>query len=197
MNGKRSSSEERSKIRNLPEGPLLRAARDGSLPAYGELVRRHQTALRQLLRRLCGNAADADDIAQEAFLRGWSRIDQIRQFEAFKPWLFKIALRTMADVQKSGRRSRMRDTSWFADQEQQGDDRETGLARMDVEHALAQLPDRERLVASLVFGAGFSHSDVSDMTGMPLGSVKTCTRRARDMLAQALALWGEGREAQS
>ncbi|HSS13599.1 MAG TPA: sigma factor, partial [Rhizomicrobium sp.] len=73
------------------EPALAIRARAGSADAFGRLVQMHQQALRAFLRRLCGNAADADDLAQEAFVFAWEHIARFDPARPFRPWLFGIA----------------------------------------------------------------------------------------------------------
>ena len=71
---------------------VARAVADGDRHAFGELVRRHQSAIRTLLRRLCaGDLARADDLAQETFLRAYIALADLAQPERFGPWVARIA----------------------------------------------------------------------------------------------------------
>lgn len=137
--------------------------------------------------------ADPDDVAQEAFLRGWERIKELRDPRMFRSWLYTTALRTMLDLQKSSRRARSRDGQWSAEQMELRENDHQADARIDLDNAMQALPEKERIVASLMYVAGFSQSEVSSMTGIPLGSVKTYSQNARDRLARHLAAWRKGK----
>lgn len=77
-------------IRNfamLDDRTVVTLARLGDKAAYSELVKRHQSWVRNLLRRLCGNAALADDLGQQVFLAAWLGLAQLRTVDAFPGWL--------------------------------------------------------------------------------------------------------------
>lgn len=174
-----------------PEHALVAAVKSGSVEAMGELARRHQSALRLFLRRMCRDPGEAEDQAQEAFIRAWQKISHLEQHEAFRPWLFTLALRRMRDAEKSRRRSAARDQDWSEISSAAQTYPSADNARLDVERALLSLAERERLIASLVYGAGLTHVEASRATGLPLGSVKTYAQRARAQLADLLSAWGD------
>ncbi|HDR00338.1 MAG TPA: RNA polymerase sigma factor [candidate division WOR-3 bacterium] len=70
---------------------LVRAAQAGGLSAFEELVRRHQRPLFGYLYRMCGNPAEAEELAQQAFVRAWGGIGRFRGEASFKTWLYRIA----------------------------------------------------------------------------------------------------------
>src|SRR6266581_2038638 len=74
------------------ETGLVRAAQSGDEKAFGEIVRRHQRAIYRVAYGLTRNAADADDLAQETFLRAWTAIGRFRAGEPLYPWLARIAM---------------------------------------------------------------------------------------------------------
>jgi DNA-directed RNA polymerase specialized sigma24 family protein len=71
---------------------LVILAMNGDGDAYGELVRRRQSSIRNMLRRLCRSDALADDIAQQAFVQGWQAIRQLKSRAALGAWLRKLAV---------------------------------------------------------------------------------------------------------
>jgi DNA-directed RNA polymerase specialized sigma24 family protein len=81
-----------SKLAAPNEDTLVALAMNGDDCAYGELVRRRQSSLRNLLRRLCRNESLADDIAQQAFVSGWQSIRTLKSRAACGAWLRKIAI---------------------------------------------------------------------------------------------------------
>src|SRR5690606_15536685 len=83
---------------------LLRVIADDDRHAFGELVKRHQSAVRNLLRRLThGDHARADDLAQETFLKAHRHITRYRGDAAFSSWLYRIAYHTFLNDQRSRR----------------------------------------------------------------------------------------------
>lgn len=77
----------RASLASVAEDAVIELARAGNIAAFEELMRRRQGQLRQLLRRLCGDAALADDLSQETFVRAWQSLSSLRFKEAFWRWL--------------------------------------------------------------------------------------------------------------
>ena len=94
-----------------PEGEaeLARAAAGGSSAAFARLVALHQGAVRGFLRRLSGGHADADDLAQDAFMTAWGRIGAFRPGESLRAWLCGIAYRKWLTHRRAQGRRAMRE----------------------------------------------------------------------------------------
>src|SRR5215475_2938859 len=92
------------------DGAVIAAIRSGSELAFNILVDRHQQAVRQYLRRLLGNDADADDMAQETFLAAWTHARSFRDGDV-RSWLCGIAWRKAKGAQRSWFRRSARDTA--------------------------------------------------------------------------------------
>src|SRR5215470_13415267 len=84
-------------LASFDEATVVALARIGDQPAFEELVRRRQSWLRNLLRRLCGDAALADDLAQQALLSAWRGLARLRASEAFGVWLKRLAVHVWID----------------------------------------------------------------------------------------------------
>jgi RNA polymerase sigma-70 factor (ECF subfamily) len=170
------------------DGALVGAAKAGSLRAFADLVRRHERAIFVFLCRMAGDPAQAEDWTQEVFVKAWSRLNQCRDAGTFRSWLYAIAARTaLAERRRSGRAA-ARDTAWAelrAGPEPAG----AAAAALDLQTALARLPDKDRVVAALIFDAGLTHAETAAALRMPLGTVKTRAVRARDRLAGMLDAW--------
>ena len=165
------------------DAPLVRAARAGSQTAFGRLVERHQQGLRAFLRRAAG--ADADDVAQEAFVTAWANLNRLRDDEGFRPWLYGIAWRKALTLTRSAARSAHRDQEWTRER----DGEETGLAaedRMALETAMATLAPDQRAAVTLCLADGWSHGEAADALGLPLGTIKSHVARGRDKLLSVL-----------
>ena len=89
-------------MRDSEQGLVLRA-RAGDQAAYGELVTRYQGRVRGWLRSLCGDFSAADDLAQETFLRAWTRLGDLRDPVRFGQWLMKIAYNEFLKSRRAGR----------------------------------------------------------------------------------------------
>ncbi|MDB5457891.1 MAG: polymerase subunit sigma-70 [Caulobacter sp.] len=153
--------------------------------AYGELVRRHGSAVRGLLRRLGAESATADDIAQDAFLVGFEQIAEYRGEGAFGGWIKKIAARLY--LRRAKREARL----VLTESPEDGDD-PTALDqaktadRLDLDEALKTLSKAERLCVSLCYGADWSHSEAAEALSIPLGTVKSHVKRGLDKLRARL-----------
>ena len=99
---------------------LVSAVRGGSELAFNLLVDRHQQAVRMFLRRLLGNDADADDMAQETFLAAWTQAQSFRGESSVRGWLCGIAWRKAKGAQRSWARQRSRDTGHHDRRSQEG-----------------------------------------------------------------------------
>jgi RNA polymerase sigma-70 factor (ECF subfamily) len=84
----------------------IRAVLAGDKEAYGELVVRHSASLFRLAFRMTGDEADADDVVQEAFLRGYRKLDKFESRSNFSTWIYRIAVRCALDKIES-RKSQM------------------------------------------------------------------------------------------
>jgi len=153
-------------------------------------MRAHQGAIRSFLARLTQDAALADDLAQTAFMKAYQARDHLREAKAAKAWIYQIAYRCFVDeVRKNKRRREMLDTyepdAALLDSPTQQD----GGIALDVARAMNSLPDECRAVVMLNLGQGFSHSQVSEMTGLPLGTVKSHINRGKDKLKAFLSAY--------
>ena len=165
------------------DAPLVRAARAGSQTAFGRLVERHQQGLRAFLRRAAG--ADADDVAQEAFVTAWANLNRLRDDEGFRPWLYGIAWRKALTLTRSAARSARRAHNWTRERDGEGN----GLAtedRMALEAAMATLAPDQRAAVTLCLADGWSHGEAADALGLPLGTIKSHVARGRDKLLSVL-----------
>jgi RNA polymerase sigma factor (sigma-70 family) len=170
------------------DAALVRAAREGSQAAFGRLVDRHQQALRGFLRRAHGDWAEADDIAQEAFVAAWAGLARLKDDEAFRPWLFGIAFRKARTAGRSARRAARRDGEWL---EEGADAPPSALApedRLSLEHVLGELPADQRAAVILCLGEGWTHAEAAQALDLPLGTVKSHVARGRDKLLAGLGV---------
>jgi RNA polymerase sigma-70 factor (ECF subfamily) len=175
----------------LGEAAWVEQARAGSASAFGRLVDQHQQAVRAFLRRLCGDWAAADDLAQETFVTAWDRIGRFESGRSVKLWLFGIAYRKFltarrGDVRRARREAEGGPLEDFAPSGGAASD-----ARLDAARALAVLPPEQAAAVALCLGAEFSHADAAEALALPLGTVKSHVTRGR---AKLLELMGAGDE---
>lgn len=165
---------------------ILAASREGDREAFAELVRRHQSLVRGVLRRLTGgDDALADDLAQEAFLLAWRRLDTFRFEARFTTWLYRIAFNAW---QSDRRRTR---EVLLGDDEAMPEAAAAAPAvgpeeRMDLDRAIATLSDGERAALAACYAADLSHEEAARALGIPVGTVKTHILRAKAKLRARL-----------
>ena len=180
-------------VTGLHDVELAGLAAAGDRAAFGELVRRHGSAVRGLLRRMGAQPSTADDIAQDAFLTAFERVAEFRGEGTFAAWVKRIAARLY--VRRWRKDSRLTEE---VEQDDEGHGGEVSAAdRIDLDEAMKSLSDQERLCVSLCYGAGLSHAEAAETIGAPLGTVKSHVKRGLDKLRVRLApAQGAGREAE-
>jgi RNA polymerase sigma-70 factor (ECF subfamily) len=169
----------------LHDMELAALAVAGGRDAFGELARRHGSAVRALLRRMGAEPTLADDLAQDAFLIAYERIAEFRGEGAFAGWIKKIAARLY--LKRWKRRAALdpvAEAEEEADAPSEGESHAVG--RLDLDAALATLSPGERLCVSLCYGAGLSHAETAETLKVPLGTVKSHVKRGMDKLKQRL-----------
>ncbi len=161
-----------------------RAARAGSADAFSRLVAAHSQGLRAFLRRLCGNWAEADDIAQETFVTAWGALARFDESRSFRAWLFGIGWRKFREARRSWLRLLRRQQA-VVDLGEAASETDPGL-RLDLVTALKTLTPEQRAAVLLCLGAQFTHAEAADILALPLGTLKSHVARGREKLAAAL-----------
>ncbi|MGI8819599.1 MAG: RNA polymerase sigma factor [Chthoniobacterales bacterium] len=156
--------------------------------AFSELVRRHQSAVRGLLRQLTRtDAALADDLAQEAFLKAYKNIRSFRGEAKFSTWLYRIAYNCFREeARKRKELVGIDEAQLEAEQDPHTVD---PALRQDLMQALQLLPLHERSAVLLCCQNGLSHDEAARVLEIPLGTVKTNVLRGREKLKKTLAAW--------
>ena len=166
------------------EAALVRQARAGSQAAFARLVAIHEKPLRGFLRK--SGWIDADDIAQEAFVAAWAGLPKLREDEGFRAWLYGVAWKKALSQRRGAQRAAARDEAWRGEQELEAAAEVGAEDRMALEKALATLPEDQRACVTLSLGQGWSHAEVADALGLPLGTVKSHVTRGRERLLAVL-----------
>jgi RNA polymerase sigma factor (sigma-70 family) len=157
----------------------------GERRAFGELVRRHGSGVRGLLRRMGAQPALADDLAQDAFLTAFERIAEFRGEGAFAGWVKRIAARLY--LRRLQRERRLGDLALAAQEEPAAPAAPDAEGRIDLDAALSALPSAERLCVALCYGAGLSHTEAAEALNLPLGTVKSHVKRGLEKLRVRMA----------
>lgn len=177
-----------------PDLDLVPAAAQGDADAFEALVRRYQSRVIGLARSYTRNQSDAEDLAQEVFVRIYRSLGRFRGESSFRTWLYKVAL----NVTRSAHARRRRQQSVWGDsgagqtdppEPQTGTpDVETSLVRREaIERALADLPDDLREAVMLRDVHGLEYREIARATGAPIGTVETRIFRGRQRLRRSLA----------
>jgi RNA polymerase sigma-70 factor (ECF subfamily) len=156
-----------------------RVAGSDDQQAFTLLVERHQAVIRQFLRRLtAGEFHAADDLAQETFLLAYRKIHTFRSTGSFSSWLHTIAYRQFLVMVK--RQARFPTHPNPPDPSH--DSRNQIEAEIMAQKLMGLLSPRERAVVTLSFAEGMSHGEISAITGMPLGTIKSQIQRGKQKM---------------
>lgn len=168
------------------EARLIARAVGGDRIAFAGLVQAHQGYLRKLLGRVCrGDQARADDLAQEAFVRAWRALPQFRGEARFRTWLTRLAYSAL-----SAERPGLPLLDEAPPELGAHSDFAPGADwRIDLDRAMATLPEPQRHALLLCYGADLSHAEAAQVLGWPLGTVKTQVLRAKARLRAQLQAW--------
>lgn len=162
---------------------LAALAAAGGRREFGELVRRHSSAVRMLLRRMGAQSAEADDVAQDAFLQAFEKCSEFRGEGTFAAWVKRIAARLYL-------KRKAKDARYIAELEPEQTEitvSPDSAGLVDLDEALKSLSEVERICVSLCHGAGLSHPEIASAMNLPLGTVKSHVKRGLDKLRARLS----------
>jgi RNA polymerase sigma factor (sigma-70 family) len=157
--------------------------------AFTELVSRHQSQVRAVLRRLTrGDTMLADDLAQETFVLAWRNIGKFRFEARFSTWLYRIAFNAwQSEVRKKREVAMDLDDEAPPPGSDAFEEMPDVVSRVDLERAMAVLSDGERAALAACYYADLSHEEAARALDMPVGTVKTHILRAKAKLKARLA----------
>jgi RNA polymerase sigma factor (sigma-70 family) len=159
----------------------------GDRVAFGELVRRHGSAVRTLLRRMGAAPTMADDIAQDAFIVAFQKVASLRDGAAFLPWVKQTAARLYVRRWRKERRYDLMAETPEPEADDASSRHGSVAARIDLEQAMKALTPSQRLCVSLCYGADLSHAEAAEVLNVPLGTVKSHVKRGLDKLRAELS----------
>jgi RNA polymerase sigma-70 factor (ECF subfamily) len=177
----------RARLEREPEESVVVRAMAGDDGAFSELVLRRQKCVRDLLRRLCGDHALADDLAQTAFVQAWRSLGGLRDPGAFGGWLKRVAVNVWLAEARRAALVFDDDDEALAELPDPAPDPERAAGRLDLERALAELKPAERLCVVLAHGEGMTHPEIAEAAELPLGTVKSHVLRGTEKLKRILA----------
>lgn len=151
--------------------------------AFGELIRRHQSQVRNFLRKLTRDHSLADDLAQDCFIHAWDKMHTYSGRGSFIGWVLKIAYTTFLQAKRKSRRYRevMEQVGQVTSVDSAGYTQDAHDLS-DLDKFLAILSEEERVIMIFSYACGLSHREIGDATSMPVGTVKSVIFRAKDKI---------------
>lgn len=163
------------------------------MPAFEELYQQHSTRLFNLAWRMCGTRSDAEDLLQEIFLLAYRKLPDFRGESSVGTWLYRLAMNRCLDHLKS-RQTRANGATTSLDEEHtampvSGQPRSHGvISKVDLERAIARLPEGARAAFVLHDVEGFQHGEVAAILGISEGTSKSQVHKARLRLRAFLTM---------
>lgn len=168
---------------------LVSEARGGCGRAFERLYRAHVGRIYALCLRMAGNRSAAEDLTQEAFVRAWEKLGTFRGDSAFGTWLWRLAVNVAL--------TRLKKKAWEIVEEggratagiheSAGAGRSDLRLRLDLEEAIAKLPEASRMVFVLHDVEGYRHQEIAEQAEIAVGTSKAHLHRARSLLRRMLA----------
>ena len=178
----------------MEELAIVQRAKAGDVAAFEELVNRYQNNVYRLALRMCGNAHDAEEVAQEAFVAAWRGLPTFRGESKFSSWLYQLTSNAAVDFLR--REKRHRNTTPVEEQlELAADgtpqqDAETSEMRENLQKALLALTPEHRQIFLLRQMEQLSYEEIGQLLQLESGTVKSRLNRAKKQLRQILLRQG-------
>jgi RNA polymerase sigma-70 factor (ECF subfamily) len=185
--------------RSDDEKKLIERSRRGDVAAFDQLVRTYERPIFNTAYRLCSSHDDAADMAQEAFVRAWNNLRSFRGDSAFSTWLHRIVTNVFLDDRKRKRARPQTSLDEALELEEsrvarQFEDLSPGPAEIAegeerqrlLQRAISSLPDAQRVMVVLYHTQGMAYEEIAEITGLPMGTVKSRLNRARLALRDRL-----------
>jgi len=172
------------------EARAIAAVKAGDAASYDYLVSKYMKRVISIAWGIVRNPADAEDLAQEAFVKAFESVGRFKSGEPFGPWIYRIVTNLALDVMKHRKRFRHEEISDAVPSERR--DRAdlpaiaNELARR-IDRGIESLPEMQRIVARLYLVEELGHSEIATMTGLSEGTVRSHLSLARGKLKEKLA----------
>jgi RNA polymerase sigma-70 factor (ECF subfamily) len=182
------------------EAEIVARARAGDAGAFEMLVAAHQSYVYNLAFRVLGNPQEAEDMAQEAFVRAWQALPKFRSQSRFSTWLYRIVTNLCYNRLPGLRRelSAIGEEEIADRPDQRSRVPQEGLEdaerRAWLHRQIDALPDSYRMLVTLRYQRNLPYEEIASITSLPMGTVKTGLFRAKEKLRSALDSYEEGRE---
>ena len=180
----------------MPEAEAIRLAQQGDAAAFERLYRLHSRRVYALCLRMVSNPAEAEDLAQEAFLQLFRKIGTFRGESAFSTWLHRMAVNVvLMKLRKKSLPETSLDEFTEPDEENGGPKRDVGAAdpamlgsvdRVNIQRAVDQLPPGYKQIFVLHDVQGYEHNEIAEIMGCSIGNSKSQLHKARMRLRDLL-----------
>ena len=175
----------------LNDQELVSTISGGNLHAFGVLVRQYEKLVFNVVRRTIRDPSDVEDVCQEVFIRVYRGLSGFTFQSKLSTWIARIAHRTALNEVKKGRRQHSsrpleESVSLAAPGDTPGERVEKKDLSMYLNQQIEGLPPQHGLLVTLYHIHDFSYSEIEEITGMPLGTIKGTLFRARKMLKEKL-----------
>lgn len=186
--------ERNAPVESGDEAGWVAAAQRGDHRAFAEIVRRYQRPIHRIAYGMTRNASDADDVAQETFVRAYQAIDRFRVGEPLYPWLSRIAVNLVYTLFR--RRRRRPETPLeplleagrqWATEDDPVEESATRERHRRLDAAFAELKPEHRSILVLRVVEGLSYDEIARTLSVPIGTVMSRLSRARQELKRRLA----------
>jgi RNA polymerase sigma-70 factor, ECF subfamily len=168
------------------DADLLAATARGDTQAFAVLMSRYHAAVHRLAWRMMNAHAEAEDVAQEAFIKLWRNPRQVKEPRALKGWLMRVASNAAIDRLRKKSHQPL-DEADNVSAPVTSSDADDEAARQRVNHAVASLPDRQRLALTLVYFEGLSNIAGADVMEISVDAIESLLARAKRALRENLA----------
>ena len=173
------------------DSEVIERIRAGDIEAYAVLVRKHQARIRSYCLWTLRNAAEADDAAQEVFIKAYRGLGSFRGSAGFSTWIYRIAVNHCRDLVRKAAKERLNE-SLDALRERDGEAADALASTEDpmkdrrrmIQEALDRLPEQYRTILILREAEGLSYDELAKFLGCSLDAVKARLKRARAQLEE-------------
>jgi RNA polymerase sigma-70 factor (ECF subfamily) len=184
-------AQTRSAINEDPiEARAIAAVKGGDAASYDYLVSKYMKRVISIAWGVVRNAADAEDLAQEAFVKAFENVGRFKTGEPFGPWIYRIVTNLALDVMKHRKRFRHEEITDAAPAARRDRADLPAIANelaQRIDRGIESLPAMQRIVARLYLVDEFGHSEIAGMTGLSEGTVRSHLSLARGKLKEKLA----------
>jgi len=169
---------------------IARAEAHNPEAGFGECIAENQRRVFQIAYGVLGNSADAEDVAQEAFLRAYQKFDSLREAEKFRGWVNRIVFRLALNRKRSYRRRLARDMAWHTTETRTmvdgAKDAEQLVMLERLRREIERLPRKLLSVLQLSLVEEMDAADVGAVLGIPAGTVRSRVHTARKLLLEVM-----------